>query len=67
MTDREPYAMGPPDDYDPPPVEDLRDPEVQTRTNARGADLVRQPLAELGIRKDDGGRWTNSNREGERP
>jgi hypothetical protein len=51
------WVTGPPEGYDPPPIDDLRDPEVRTRTHARGADLVRQVLADCGIRKRDG-KWT---------
>ena len=45
-----PYAMGPPRD----------------RTNTQGAELVREVLAGLGIRKT-GDRWTTPNSEGARP
>ena len=54
--DRDEYVMGPSPDYDPPPVDELRDPEISKRTNARGADLVREVLADHGIRKL-GGKW----------
>lgn len=56
MTEENPYAVGPPADYDPPPIDDLRDPEFRTRTHQRGRQLVLQVLADCGIRKQ-GDKW----------
>lgn len=50
------WYAGPPEGYVAPPVDELRDPEIRTRTHARGADLCRKVLADLGIRKRDG-KW----------
>lgn len=50
------WITGPGVDYDPPPVDDLIDPETRTRTHRHGRALVLQVLADLGIRKRDG-KW----------
>lgn len=42
-----PYVMGPPPGYDPPPIEQLRDPSIQERINAQGAALVREVIATI--------------------
>lgn len=49
--------MGPPEGYEPPPLDDLIDPAIRERVAAQGADLVREVLADVGIRKV-GERWT---------
>lgn len=60
------WITGPPADYTPPPLDELTDPEIRTRTHAQGADLVREVLAENGITKT-GKTWTTPNSEGARP
>lgn len=45
-----PWITGPPPDFDPPPIEDLIDPEIPARIAATGRDLVLAVLAEKGIR-----------------
>jgi hypothetical protein len=53
-----PWITGPPPDFDPPPIEDLIDPEIPARIAAEGRDLVLAVLAEeCGIRKTENG-WT---------
>lgn len=65
--DPPPWVMGPPEGYDPPPVETLRDPEIPARIAATGRELVLAVLAEeCGIRKTHNG-WTTPNSEGRRP
>jgi hypothetical protein len=52
------WQTGPPPDYDPPPLEDLIDPEIPARIAATGRDLVLAVLAEeCGIHKTETG-WT---------
>lgn len=66
--DPPPYVMGPGPDYDPPPIADLTDPEIQTRTRLEGRELVLAVLASKGRRKVDG-KWTcttPANEENER-
>lgn len=65
--DPPPYVMGPGPDYDPPPITDLIDPAVRDETATKGAALVREVLAEVGLRKQ-GGRWVRDETtvEGER-
>jgi hypothetical protein len=58
MSDENPYAVGPPPDYDPPPIDDLRDPEWRTQTHARGRALVLAIMAELGHHRTENGKWT---------
>lgn len=53
------YAMGPGRDYDPPPITDLIDPAVRDETATKGAALVREVLAEVGLRKV-GEKWTRT-------
>lgn len=55
--DPPPWVMGPPENYDPPPIGDLTDPEIQTRTRLHGRELVLAVLASKGRRKVDG-KWT---------
>jgi hypothetical protein len=55
--DPPPFIRGPGPDYDPPPLEDLIDPEIPARIAAKGRDLVLAVLAEGGIRKTENG-WT---------
>lgn len=50
------WVTGPPEGYDPPPIEDLRDPEWRDRSHAAGRNLVLQVLADCGIRKM-GDKW----------
>lgn len=57
--DPPPYVMGPGRDYDPPPIADLTDPEIQTRTRLEGRELVLAVLASKGRRKVDG-KWTRT-------
>lgn len=45
-----PYAVGPPPGYDPPPIAQLRDPSIQERVNAQGAALVRGVIATIPTR-----------------
>lgn len=54
-----PYAMGPGPDYDPPPIAELIDPAVRDETAIKGAALVREVLAEAGLRKV-GEKWTRT-------
>lgn len=66
--DPPPYVMGPGPEYDPPPIADLTDPEIQTRTRLEGRELVLAVLASKGRRKVDG-KWTcttPANEENER-
>lgn len=46
-----PYAMGPPPGYHPPPARELQDPAVQAETNTRGKAICRDVLATLPARK----------------
>lgn len=55
--DPPPWVMGPPEGYDPPPLADLTDPEIQARTRLEGRELVLAVLASKGRRKVDG-KWT---------
>lgn len=50
MTQENPYAMGPPRGYHPPPADELRDPDIQAETNRRGAALVREVIATIPTR-----------------
>lgn len=60
------WVTGPPADYDPPPIEDLRDPEWRTRTHLHGRQLVLQVLADCGIRKQ-GDKWLPRDAEASSP
>lgn len=42
-----PYAVGPPPGYHPPPVAELRDPEIQAGIDERGKALVREVIATI--------------------
>jgi hypothetical protein len=55
--DPPPWITGPPEGYDPPPVETLIDPEVQQQTAEVGRELVLAVLASKG-RVKVGGKWT---------
>ena len=55
--DPPPFIRGPGPDYDPPPIEDLVDPEIPARIAATGRDLVLAVLAAKGHRKTENG-WT---------
>lgn len=57
--DPPPYVMGPGRDYSPPPVTDLIDPAVRDETAIKGAALVREVLAEVGVVKV-GEKWTRT-------
>lgn len=59
-----PYVMGPGRDYDPPPLDTLIDPAVRDETATKGAALVREVLAEVGLRKV-GEKWTRTTPENE--
>lgn len=48
-----PYAMGPPPGYEPPPLAQLRDPSFQERVNAEGAALVRGVIATIPRRSSE--------------
>lgn len=50
------WVTGPPVNYDPPPIDELRDPEWRDRSHAAGRKLVLQVLADCGIRKH-GDKW----------
>lgn len=66
--DDPPWLTGPPPGYEPPPVTDLIDPAVRDETATKGAALVREVLAEVGLRKV-GEKWTRTtpaNEENER-
>lgn len=65
--DDPPWITGPPPDYSPPPITDLIDPAVRDETHHRGAEAVRQALADLGHVKV-GEKWTRTtpNEESER-
>lgn len=56
------WLTGPPEDYDPPPLDTLRDPALHEHTHTEGRDLVLAVLAqECGIRKRDDGKWDTPN------
>jgi hypothetical protein len=56
------YIQGPGPDYDPPPLDTLRDPALHEHTHTEGRDLVLAVLAEeCGIRKRDDGKWDTPN------
>lgn len=57
--DAPPWLTGPPPGYEPPPVDDLIDPTVRDETATKGAALVREVLAEVGLRKV-GEKWTRT-------
>lgn len=57
----EPYAMGPPRDYHPPPAEDLTDPEVHRSAADRGRAKRLAALQEAGITRDERGKWNVEN------
>lgn len=57
--DDPPWITGPPPGYEPPLLEDLTDPAVRDETATKGAALVREALAELGLRKV-GEKWTRT-------
>lgn len=62
------WVTGPPEDYHPPPITDLIDPAVRDETATKGAALVREVLAEVGVVKV-GEKWTRTmttNEENER-
>jgi hypothetical protein len=66
--DPPPWQTGPPPDYDPPPLDDLRDPAIHERIAATGRDLVLAVLAaECGITKRDDGKWDTPNSERKTP
>jgi hypothetical protein len=48
-----PYVMGPPPGYEPPPLSQLRDPSFQERINAEGAALVRDVIATIPRRSSE--------------
>lgn len=59
----DPYAMGPGPDYDPPPTEDLVDPEVHRSAAEKGRARCLAVLAECGIRKRENGSWNDERKE----
>ncbi len=52
-----PYAMGPPPEYHPPPAEELTDPEVHRSAADRGRAKCLAALQEAGITRDERGKW----------
>jgi hypothetical protein len=60
------WVTGPPADYDPPPLDDLIDPEIREQAHsdahAKGRRLCLTALAEQqGITKRDDGKWDTPN------
>jgi len=62
-----PYIQGPGPDYDPPPLDALRDPAIHDRTHATGrAACIAAIEAATGNRKTARG-WTRETTEGDAP